>query len=295
MGKVKGKVEFERMSLFTKFDLHNGIIKAINEMGFEEPSPVQDACIPVILRKSDVVGQAQTGTGKTAAFGIPMANMISSKSRNIQGLVLTPTRELAIQVSQELRKLSKYEGLNVLPIYGGQSIGHQIRALKQGVNIVIGTPGRVLDHIKKNTLNLRNVQVLVLDEADEMLDMGFIDDIEEIIKYTPRERQTLLFSATMPYEIKRLANKYLQKPQFISISQGDVTVPSIKQVYYKVLDNNKLDSLCRILDFHDVDLGIIFCRTKKSVDELTEALQARGYIADGIHGDLSQQDRKSVV
>jgi len=282
------------MNIFSKFNLHNDVLQAINDMGFEEPSPVQESCIPIILNNKDVIGQAQTGTGKTAAFGIPMIHNFSKKPV-IQGIVLTPTRELAIQVSQELRKIAKYKGLRILPIYGGQSIGHQIRALQQGVHIVIGTPGRVLDHIGKRTLMLNNVRTLVLDEADEMLDMGFIEDIEAIIQHTPKDRQTLLFSATMPYEIKKLANRYLNSPEVIAVNQGEVTVPLIKQVYYKVLENNKVDSLCRILDNLEVELGIIFCRTKKTVDELSESLLSRGYIVAGIHGDLSQTQRDKVM
>jgi len=282
------------MNLFSTFNLHHNILKAISEMGFEEASPIQKACIPKILEKQDVIGQAQTGTGKTAAFGIPMIQMISRK-QNIQGIVLTPTRELTIQVSEELRKIAKYKRLKVIPIYGGQSIGHQIRAIKQGAQIIIGTPGRVLDHIRRKTIQLNDVELFVLDEADEMLDMGFIDDIENILRATPKTRQTLLFSATMPEEIKNLANRYLKNPEVITVNRGDVTVPTIKQVYYKVLELNKLDSLCRIIDHHEVELGIIFCRTKKSVNELTESLQARGYIVDGIHGDLTQNQREKVM
>lgn len=287
------KVDLVNMN-FSELKLHRDVIQAIKEMGFEEPSPIQKACIPVILNKRDVIGQAQTGTGKTAAFGIPMVELISRKPVT-QGIILTPTRELAIQVSHELRKIAKYKGLRILPIYGGQSIGHQIKALKSGVHIVIGTPGRVLDHIRKNTLQLNNIKMLVLDEADEMLDMGFIDDIELIINKTPSERQTLLFSATMPYEIKKLANRYLKDYQNISVNHGEIAVPLIKQVYYKVLENNKLDSLCRILDYQEIELGIIFCRTKKAVDELTDALQERGYLANGIHGDLNQNQRERVM
>lgn len=294
MEKFKREVEDREMSLFSQFKLNKSIIQAINDIGFEEPSAIQTACIPTILSGKDVVGQAQTGTGKTAAFGIPMVELISKKPV-IQGIVLTPTRELAIQVSQELSKIAKYKGLKILPIYGGQSVGHQIRALKQGAHIVVGTPGRMLDHIRKNTIRLNNVKLLVLDEADEMLDMGFIDDIEAIIKQVPTDRQTLLFSATISHEIKKLSNRYLKNQEFITINQGDVTVPSIKQVYYKVLEANKLDGLCRILDFNDIELGMIFCRTKKAVSELTEALQTRGYLVDGIHGDLNQSQRERVM
>jgi ATP-dependent RNA helicase DeaD len=279
---------------FSQFAIDKSILKAIHEMGFEEPSPIQSACIPKILEGVDVIGQAQTGTGKTAAFGIPLIERVTSKPA-VQALVLTPTRELAIQVSGELRKIAKYKRIKTLPIYGGQSIGHQIRALKQGVQVVIGTPGRILDHLDRKTLQLHEVSTVVLDEADEMLDMGFIDDIESILRSVPKERQTLLFSATMPPEIRALANRYMNKPQTVRINREEVTAPLIEQVYYKVFERNKLDSLCRILDGEEVELGIIFCRTKKGVDELTESLQARGYLADGLHGDLSQSQRDKVM
>ena len=199
------------MANFSDFALHKSIQQAIFDMGFEEPSPIQEQCIPKILEGKDVLGQAQTGTGKTAAFGLPLMEKMTPQNA-VQAIVLTPTRELAIQVSGELRKIAKYKKVRTLPIYGGQSIGHQIRALKQGVQVVIGTPGRVLDHLRRKTLRLDQVKLVVLDEADEMLDMGFVDDIEEIIKDTPQDRQTLLFSATMPPEIKRLSRKYMNEP-----------------------------------------------------------------------------------
>ncbi|MGC5324021.1 DEAD/DEAH box helicase [Brevibacillus sp. SYSU BS000544] len=282
------------MTIFSDFPLHKTILNAIHDMGFEEPSPIQASCIPKILEGGDLIGQAQTGTGKTAAFGIPLIEKMTP-SNKIQALVLTPTRELAIQVSGELMRIAKYKKIRTLPIYGGQSITHQIRALKQGVQVVIGTPGRVLDHLRRKTLRLDHVNMLILDEADEMLDMGFIEDIETIINHINEERQTLLFSATMPSEIKRLAHRYMKKPETIAVSREEVTAPLIEQVYYKVFDRNKLDSLCRILDSEDVELGIIFCRTKRGVDELTETLQARGYLADGLHGDLSQAQRDKVM
>lgn len=282
------------MTTFTELALHKHILQAIHDMGFEEPSPIQAACIPRVIEGGDLIGQAQTGTGKTAAFGIPLIERMTTANK-VQAIVLTPTRELAIQVAGELRRIAKYRKIRTLPIYGGQSITHQIRALKQGVQVVIGTPGRVLDHLRRKTLHLDNVSMLVLDEADEMLDMGFIEDIETIIKHMPEERQTLLFSATMPAEIKRLATRYMKQPETIAVSREEVTAPLIEQVYYKVFDRNKMDSLCRILDSEDVELGIIFCRTKKGVDELTEALQARGYLADGLHGDLSQAQRDKVM
>ena len=227
------------MMKFTDLKLDASILKAIHDMGFEEPSPIQSAVIPTILTGEDVIGQAQTGTGKTAAFGIPVVQKLTTQPK-IQALILTPTRELAIQVSGELKKISKYKRIRTLPIYGGQSIGHQIRALKQGVHVVIGTPGRILDHIRRNTLNLKDVQMVVLDEADEMLDMGFIEDIEMILKQVEGERQTLLFSATMPPEIKKLTHRYMKNPKIISINRTEVTAPLIEQVYYKVLERNKI-------------------------------------------------------
>lgn len=282
------------MSAFEEFGLHRRVIQAIHDMGFEEPSPIQLACIPTVMEGVDVIGQAQTGTGKTAAFGIPLVEKVTSDS-HVQAIVLTPTRELAIQVAGEVRKIAKYKRVKSVPIYGGQSIGHQIRALKQGVHIVIGTPGRVLDHIRRGTLQLSQVRTVVLDEADEMLDMGFIDDIEAILRETPSERQTLLFSATFPNEVKRLSGRYMTEPRHVTVNRGEMTVPRIDQICYKVLDRNKLESLCRIVDSEEIQLGIIFCRTKRGVDDLVEALQSRGYMADGLHGDLSQAQRDRVM
>ncbi|UTR15031.1 DEAD/DEAH box helicase [Salipaludibacillus sp. LMS25] len=282
------------MMKFEDFQISDDLKRAIKDMGFEAPSPIQEKVIPEILKKQDVIGQAQTGTGKTAAFGIPLLEHVTT-SDHIQSLILTPTRELAIQVAGELQKLSKFKKVTTLPVYGGQSIGQQIKSLKRGVDIVVGTPGRILDHLNRKTLKLHNVHTLILDEADEMLDMGFIEDIEKILKQVNRERQTLLFSATMPPPIRKLSNKYMQQPKQVTISKGEVTAPSINQVYYKVLEKNKLDSLCRVIDSETIDLGIIFCRTKKGVAELTEALQARGYQADGLHGDLTQSQRDMVM
>ncbi len=282
------------MTTFLEFALSRKLQEAIDEMGYEEPSPIQSTCIPLILDGKDVIGQAQTGTGKTAAFGIPLVE-IAGTGRHVQSIVLLPTRELAIQVAGEMRKIAKFKRVRTLPIYGGQSIGHQIRALEQGVNIVIGTPGRVLDHLRRGTLKLDKVQTVVLDEADEMLDMGFIEDIESILQTIPTERQTLLFSATIPPEVRRLANRYMKAPEHVQMTHGEMTVPQIDQVFYKVLERTKLDSMCRVIDSEDVTLGIIFCRTKRGVDELTEALISRGYLADGLHGDLSQAQRDRVM
>lgn len=282
------------MTTFLEFQLSKKTQDAIDEMGYEEPSPIQTTCIPLILTGKDVIGQAQTGTGKTAAFGIPLVEAAGT-GRHVQSIILLPTRELAIQVAGEIRKIAKFKRVRTLPIYGGQSIGHQIRALEQGVQIVIGTPGRVLDHIRRGTLKLDKVQTLVLDEADEMLDMGFIEDIETILQETPSTRQTLLFSATIPNEVRRLANRYMNNPEHVQMARNEMTVPLIDQVYYKVLERTKLESVSRIIDSQEVTLGIIFCRTKRGVDELTEALMARGYLADGLHGDLSQAQRDRVM
>lgn len=279
--------------LFGDIQLSKKILNAITDMGFEEPSPIQSQTIPLVLSGNDVIGQAQTGTGKTAAFGIPIVEKIADH-RHIQALVLTPTRELAIQVSEEIAKIGKLKRIKTLPIYGGQSIDRQIRALQSGVQVVIGTPGRLLDHIRRNTIKLNSVKMLVLDEADEMLDMGFIEDIETIIQQVPSgDRQTLLFSATMPSAILRLADKYMKNATVVTISKEQLTVPLIDQVYYETRD--KLEGLCRVLDVETAGTLIIFCRTKKGVDDLVASLQARGYMADGLHGDLSQSQRDRVM
>ncbi|MCY0884347.1 MAG: DEAD/DEAH box helicase [Firmicutes bacterium] len=271
------------------------VLRALEEMGFEEPSPIQLASIPLIRAGRDLIGQAQTGTGKTAAFGIPIVEGLDHRSHKVQALVLTPTRELAIQVAEEITRIGRYAGVKVVPIYGGQSYDRQIRALEHGSQVAIGTPGRVLDHIRRGTLNLSAVKVLVLDEADEMLDMGFIEDVEEILNNVPAERQTLLFSATVPDPVARLARRYLNNPEHINISPERVTVPQIDQIYYEVREHEKVDALSRILDMEGAERTIIFCRTKKRVDELTEALQARGYGAEALHGDLNQVQRNRVM
>lgn len=280
---------------FNDLGVNDKVLKALEDMGFEEPSPIQAKTIPLLLGGKDVIGQAQTGTGKTAAFGVPIIQKLDPQVRTVQALVLTPTRELAIQVAEEITKIGKYSRVKAAPIYGGQSIERQIRALRFGVDVVIGTPGRVIDHIKRGTLKLDQLHTLVLDEADEMLDMGFVEDIEWILGNTPAERQTLLFSATMPDEIKRLAVRYMRQPEHVSITPNQLTVPQIEQYFYEVRGAFKTEALCRIIDMENVERAIIFCRTKKGVDELTEALQARGYLAEGIHGDLNQAQRTRVM
>jgi len=279
--------------LFGTIPLSKKLLSAIAEMGFEEPSPIQNQTIPLVLEGHDVIGQAQTGTGKTAAFGIPAIEKIAD-SRQIQVLVLTPTRELAIQVSEELAKIGKFKRIKTLPIYGGQPIDRQIKALRMGVHVVIGTPGRLLDHIRRKTIKLDAVKTLILDEADEMLDMGFVEDIETIMQEVPVEgRQTLLFSATMPGPIATLARKYMNNPKTISINREQLTVPLIDQIYYETRE--KLEALCRVLDVETTGKSIIFCRTKRGVDDLVVSLQGRGYMADGLHGDLSQAQRDRVM
>ncbi|MGL5379640.1 DEAD/DEAH box helicase [Clostridium sp.] len=276
---------------FSDLGLKDTLLKSINELGFEKPSQIQAQAIPVAIEGHDLIGQAQTGTGKTAAFGCGIINHITSKD-GLSAIILAPTRELAIQVNDELARLSKYDNLTILPIYGGEPINHQIRALKRNVNIVVGTPGRVLDHIKRKTLSLDGVKFLVLDEADEMLNMGFIDDLEDIIKQLPEERQTLLFSATMPAPIKKLAKRYMNKDaKHIAIEKSAMTVSKIKQHFFEVAPKTRFEALCRILDFDNPTSAIIFCRTKKGVDELVEGMQGRGYVVEGMHGDMSQAHR----
>ncbi|MFZ5823993.1 MAG: DEAD/DEAH box helicase [Bacillota bacterium] len=280
---------------FRDLGLSDKVLKALDDMGFEEPSPIQEQAIPSLLQGKDVIGQAQTGTGKTAAFGVPIVERLDPKLRAVQALVLTPTRELAIQVAEEITKVGKYARIKTIAIYGGQSIDRQIRSLRFGVDVVIGTPGRIIDHLGRGTLDLSKVNMAILDEADEMLDMGFIEDIEKILQATPAERQTLLFSATMPPEIRRLANRYMKDPTHIAVSPQQLTVPQIDQYFFEVRASFKTEALSRVLDIENVERGICFCRTKKGVDELVEALQARGYLAEGIHGDMNQAQRNRVM
>ncbi|MFC5651492.1 DEAD/DEAH box helicase [Paenibacillus solisilvae] len=283
------------MKTFAEFGLEPKVLQAITELGFEESTPIQSKAIPIALTGTDLIGQAQTGTGKTAAFGIPLVNKIPVTEERIVALIMTPTRELAIQVSEEIGKLTRYKGLRSLPIYGGQEIGRQIRALKKKPQIIIGTPGRLLDHINRKTIRLDDVQTVVLDEADEMLDMGFMEDITSILKLVPENRHTMLFSATMPPNIQRLAQQFLKNPEHVSVIPTQVTAPLIDQAYIEVHERQKFDALSRLLDMESPELAIIFGRTKRRVDELSEALQKRGYSADGLHGDLSQNQRDNVM
>lgn len=265
-------------------------------MGFEEMSPIQAKAIPAVMEGRDVIGQAQTGTGKTAAFGIPMLQKVDPKDKHVQAVVLCPTRELAIQVADEVRKLSKYmHGVKVLPIYGGQDIVKQIRSLKSGAQIVIGTPGRVMDHMNRKTVKFDHVHTVTLDEADEMLNMGFREDIETILKAFPEERQTVLFSATMPQAIMEIARQYQKDAQLIKVVRKELTVSNIEQYYFEVAPKSKEEVLSRLLDIYNPKLSIVFCNTKKQVDDLSAALKGRGYFAEGLHGDLKQQQRDRVM
>ncbi|MCX8002556.1 MAG: DEAD/DEAH box helicase [Anoxybacillus mongoliensis] len=283
------------MVTFKEFGLSPELMKAVSKMGFEEATPIQAATIPLSLQNRDVIGQAQTGTGKTAAFGIPLIEKIDMNNDAVQAIVVAPTRELAIQVSEELYKIGSTKRVRVLPIYGGQDIERQIRALKKHPHIIVGTPGRVLDHIQRRTLRLQNVHTVVLDEADEMLNMGFVEDIEAILSHVPTERQTLLFSATMPEPIRRIAERFMNNPELVRVKAKEMTVPNIEQYYIEIQEKKKFDTLTRLLDIQSPELAIVFGRTKRRVDELAEALNLRGYTAEGIHGDLSQAKRLSVL
>ncbi|MDR2708850.1 MAG: DEAD/DEAH box helicase [Elusimicrobiota bacterium] len=281
---------------FNQLGLSNEILKAVMDLGFEEATPIQTLAIPRMLEGIDIIGQAQTGTGKTAAFGIPILEKIDTKNKNVQAVILCPTRELAIQATDELKLFAKYKrGINIVAVYGGQPIQRQIAALAKGVQIVVATPGRVLDHLKRRTLKLDQTKILVLDEADEMLDMGFRDDIEEILKSLPTERQTVFFSATMPKEFLALTKKYQNHPQTIKIASHKLTVPSIEQYYFDVREHQKLEALSRCLDMYDPKLSLVFCNTKRKADEVAKNLQLRGYKADAIHGDMNQSQRERVL
>lgn len=292
---MKLKRSTKTLTLFSELGLDRTSMKSIEKMGFEEASPIQAQTIPLALEGKDLIGQAQTGTGKTAAFGIPLMEKIDIKDENVQGIVIAPTRELAIQVSEELFKLGYGKRARVLAVYGGQDIERQIRALKKKPHIIVGTPGRLLDHIKRKNIRLGNVHTVVLDEADEMLNMGFIEDIESILSTVPDERQTLLFSATMPDPIRKIAETFMKDPTLVKVKAKEMTVSSIEQYYIDLRENEKFDTLARLLDIQTPELAIVFGRTKRRVDELASALNIRGYMAEGIHGDLSQAKRLSVL
>ena len=281
---------------FDELNIDERILRAVEDMGFEETSPIQTQAIPAVLEGIDVIGQAQTGTGKTAAYSIPMLQKINPDVKKPQAIVLCPTRELAVQVAEEIRKLAKYmSDIKVLPVYGGQEIVRQIKSLKSGVQIIVGTPGRVMDHMRRKTVKFDSVSMVILDEADEMLDMGFREDMETILTETPEERQTVLFSATMPKPIMEIARKFQKDAKIIKVVRKELTVSNIDQFYYEVRSKNKTEILSRLIDIYNPKLSVVFCNTKRQVDELISELKGRGYFADGIHGDMKQQQRDRVM
>src|ERR1700736_5726623 len=282
--------------LFSELGLSPALLKAIDRLGYEKAAPIQAEAIPMIMAGNDVIGQSQTGSGKTAAFGIPAVELVEAEVRAVQVIILCPTRELAVQVAEEIFRLSAFKpGIHSVPIYGGQSIDRQIRALQQGAQIVVGTPGRILDDLDRGTLKLEKVKMVVLDEADEVRDMGFRDDIEHILKAIPAERQCVCFCATMAKPILELIHQYARDPKSIRIEHKVLTVPSIEQAFYEIRGRSKTEALTRLIDLYDLKLGIIFCNTKRMVDELTEEMVGRGYSADRIHGDMSQPQREKVM
>ena len=281
---------------FDELNIDERILRAIEDMGFEETSPIQTQAIPAVCDGIDVVGQAQTGTGKTAAYTIPMLMKIDPQIKKPQAIVLCPTRELAVQVAEEIRKLAKYmSDIKVLPVYGGQEIVRQIKSLKTGVQIIVGTPGRVMDHMRRKTVKFDNINMVILDEADEMLDMGFREDMETILTETPEDRQTVMFSATMPKAIMDIARNFQKDARIIKVVRKELTVSNIEQFYYEVRPKNKTEVLCRLIDIYNPRLSVVFCNTKRQVDELISELKGRGYFADGIHGDMKQQQRDRVM
>lgn len=286
----------ETIVSFKELGLSQETLDAVAKKGFDRPTPIQIKTIPVMLKNDrNIIAQAQTGTGKTATFGLPLIDVIDTSSRQVQALVLAPTRELAIQVSEEINSLKGNKDIKIVPIYGGQSIDQQLRALKRGVHIVVGTPGRVIDHLNRKTLKLQNLDHLILDEADEMLNMGFMDDMEEIMKHTPEDKRTLLFSATMPKKIKDLAKNYMGDYELLAVEKKSLTTNLTEQIYFEVKRYAKFEALCRIIDIEDDFYSIVFCRTKRDVDEVASHLNERGYDAGVIHGDISQGQREKTL
>src|SRR3989338_7147245 len=281
---------------FKKLGLSENTLGALRRKGFEEPTEIQEQIIPLLLHsKDDLVGQAQTGTGKTAAFGLPLIEKLSEGSLAVQVLVLTPTRELALQVAEEINSLKGNKRLGVVAIYGGQSIDQQLRRLRKGVDIVVGTPGRIKDHLQRGSLKIDKISYMVLDEADEMLNMGFIDEVEDILAYTAKTKRMLLFSATMPERILQLAKKYMSNFQLLKAKKEQLTVSLTEQIYFEVFHSDKLEALCRIIDSETDFYGLIFCRTKIDVDDVSRKLSERGYDVEGLHGYISQYQRERIL
>lgn len=281
---------------FASLGLSEETLRALEMKGFEEPTEIQKACIPLLLKEgTEVVGQAQTGTGKTAAFALPIIETVNTKSKDVQALILAPTRELALQVSEEVNSLKGKRNLEIAPIYGGASMENQLRKLRKGVQIVVGTPGRILDHIRRGSLKLENLEFMVLDEADEMLDMGFIEDIEEVLKAVPEEKRMLMFSATMPPEILKLSQEFMKNPEIVRTQKQDMSSQATDQIYYEVRESDKIEALTRIIDRDPDFYGVVFCRTKLQCDEVAKKLSDRGYDASALHGDLSQRERENII
>ncbi len=296
MEETDAKAQESEDMCYENSGIDKRILRAVAEMGYENMTPIQKQAIPILMEGRDVIGQAQTGTGKTAAFGIPMLQRIDENDKSLQGIILCPTRELAIQAADELRKFSKYmHNVKMVPIYGGQDISRQIKALKGGVQIIVGTPGRVMDHMRRHTIKIQNVKMVILDEADEMLDMGFREDMETILGEIENEHQTALFSATMPQAILDITDKYQKDAKLIKVTKKELTIPLIKQYYFVVKNIYKEEVISRLLELHDFKRSIIFCNTKRMVDELAANLKNRGYQAEGLHGDMTQKQRDFVM
>ena len=293
---VENETNEKEAMRYTEAGIDERILRAVTELGFEYMTPIQERAIPMLMEGIDVIGQAQTGTGKTAAFGIPMLQQMDPSNRNLQGMILCPTRELAIQAAEELRKFSKYmHGIKMVPIYGGQDITRQIKALKGGAQIIVGTPGRVMDHMRRHTIKLADVKMVVLDEADEMLNMGFREDMETILSEITQEHQTALFSATMPQAILDITDKYQKNAMLIRVTKKELTIPLVKQNYFVVKNAYKEEVITRLLEVYGFKRSIIFCNTKRMVDELAENLKNRGFEAEGLHGDMTQKQRDFVM
>jgi len=281
---------------FDELELTEEMRRAVADMGFEELTPIQWQCIPLVLERKDVIGRAQTGTGKTLAFGLPILEMLNPKRRSLEAVVLCPTRELAVQVAGELKKLAKYKrGVAVVPVYGGQPIKTQLASLRKGARIVVGTPGRIMDHMNRGTLRFTDVRTVVLDEADRMLDMGFVDDMKTILWAMPEERQTLLFSATIPDRVMDLVTKFQKDPHMVNVAGTQVTVPQVEQTFVEVKPWTKLDVLCQLIDTYNPTSSLVFCNTKRRVDEIVRDLKKRGYNADSLHGDMAQSRRDTAM
>jgi ATP-dependent RNA helicase DeaD len=291
-GRRSGYMQIE---YFKDLPLSGQVIRAIEELGFRNLFPIQAQAIPPLLEGKDVIGQAQTGTGKTAAFGIPMLERIDPRDRCVQGLVLAPTRELAVQVAEHIGRLGKYAGFRVLPVYGGESIGKQIRALQEGVQVVVGTPGRMIDLLERRVLNLASVKIVILDEADRMLDMGFIEDIEYILSRTPRNRQTGLFSATIDQSVMNICNRYMKNPEKILVSKDEIALTQMDQYYVVVNPHGKFEALCNILRENHIGRAIIFCKTRVDTDFLADRLKGMGYDAKALHAGFTQSQRDFVM